>query len=289
MKAAVLSVLVLVGCGSPAPGAESDGSTITLTMSPFVVPAGGEVYRCQNFANPFGGDGAFDAIESHMTAGSHHLAVFYRDALADGPVEECSGLEFSAGPFATQLRDDRVQYPKGIAAVLNAGQGIRLNAHYVNTTSQDLSPTVVVKLRRVAADAKYQRAGLFTMTTLNVDVQPYQSKTIPVDCTAPADMSILSVTSHMHRHGVAFRSDVAGQSLYTSSTWDDPPRQFFDPARQIKMGDKIHFECDFVNRTASALTFGESASTNEMCVLLGQFYPYDAQGQVALNCTPPDP
>jgi hypothetical protein len=290
-RASILSVLALVGCGgsgaSPAPA--PDDSTITLTMSPFVVPAGGEVYRCQNFANPFGGEGAFDAIESHMTAGSHHLAVFYRDGISDGPVEECSGLEFSAGPFGTQLRDDKVTYPPGIAAVMTAGQGIRLNAHYVNTTSQDLSPTVVLKLHRVPPDAQFQRAGLFTMTTLKIDVQPYENKTIPVDCTAPADMNILSVTSHMHKHGVAFRSNVAGEALYTSSTWDDPPRQFFDPSRLIKSGDKVHFECDFVNQTASPLTFGESASTDEMCVLLGQFYPYDPDGQVAIDCSPMSP
>src|SRR5258706_8963165 len=111
-RASVLSVLAVVGCASSngAPVAPPDDSTITLTMSPFVVPAGSEVYRCQNFANPFGAEGAFDSIESHMSAGSHHLAVFYRDAITDGPVEACSGLEFSAGPFATQLRDDQVQY-----------------------------------------------------------------------------------------------------------------------------------------------------------------------------------
>jgi hypothetical protein len=223
-----------------------------------------------------------------MSPGSHHLAVFYRDQISDGPVEECSGLEFSAGPFGTQLRDDRVEYPPGIAAGIAPTQGIRLNAHYLNTTSTDLSPTVVVRFRRVRPGAEYQRAGLFTMTTLKLEVPPLESKTIAVNCSAPADMNLLSVTSHMHSHGVAFRSDVAGQPLYTSSTWDDPPRSFFDPVRTIKMGDNVHFECDFVNRTDTALTFGETARSDEMCVLLGQFYPYDTDGQVALDCTPGD-
>lgn len=284
---ASLSVLALAACGgsAEAPSAEADASMITFTMSPFVVPAGGEVYRCQNFANPFGGEGAFDAIESHMTAGSHHLLVFYRDGITDGAVEECSGLEFSPGPFVTQLRNDRMDYPPGIAAVINAGQGIRLNAHYLNTTSEDISPTVVVTLHRVAANAQYQRAGVFTMTTTKVDILPYESKTIPVECTSPADMNLLSVASHMHRHGVGFRSDVGGQFLYQSATWDDPPRQVFNPSRVIKTGDKIHFECDYVNNSASGLTFGESASTNEMCILFGQFYPYDTEGQVALDCS----
>jgi hypothetical protein len=286
--AVISSILALLGagCASSNHAAPTDDSTLTLTMSPFVVPAGSEVYRCQNFANPFGAEAAFDAIESHMSVGSHHLAVFYRDGIADGPVEACSGLEFSAGPFGTQLRDDKVQYPPGIAAGIAPNQGIRLNAHYLNLTSTDFSPTVVVKFHRVDPGAQYQRAGLFTMTNLKIDVPPLQSKTISVDCTAPSNMNLLSVTSHMHSHGVAFRSFVAGEPLYTSSTWDDPSRQFFDPVRTIKMGDNVHFECDFVNGTDMPLTFGETARTDEMCVLLGQFYPYDSDGQVALDCTP---
>jgi hypothetical protein len=290
-KTTMLSVLALVGCGSSAtdPATPPDDSTITLTMSPFVVPPGGEVYRCQNFANPIGAELAFDAIESHMSAGSHHLAVFYRDDIANGPVEECSGLEFSAGPFATQLRDDQTKYPAGIAAVLDPKQGIRLNAHYVNTTSQELTPSVSIKIHKVPANAQFQRAGTFTMTSLKIDVPAFGKATIPVDCTAPDDMNILSVTSHMHKHGVAFRSDVSGETLYASSTWDDPPRQVFDPSRLIKKGSKVHFECDFVNGGDTPLTFGESAATNEMCVLLGQFYPYDTNGQVALDCSPPSP
>jgi hypothetical protein len=285
----IASIVVTTGCGSSSSTPDDAGEYVTLTMSPFVVRAGEEVYRCQNFANPFGGDAAFDAIESHMTGGSHHLATFYRDSIADGPIEECSGLEFSAGPFGTQLRDDRVDYPPGVAAGISAGQGIRLNAHYLNASSQDLSPSVVVKFRRVRPGAKYERAGLFTMTTLKIDVPAQQTKTISVDCTAPTDMNLLSVTSHMHQHGVAFRSEVAGESLYSAFTWHDPPRQFFNPARLVKMGDKIHFECDFVNTGTIPLTFGESANTDEMCVLLGQFYPYDTDGQVALDCTPDGP
>jgi hypothetical protein len=288
-RLAILSVFALAGCGGSSDVPDTESETITLTMSPFVVPAGGEVYRCQDFANPFGGEGAFDAIESHLSVGSHHLFVFYRDGITNGPVEECSGLEFSPGPFATQLRDERLDYPSGIAAVIGAGQGIRLNAHYLNTSSQDLSPTVVVKIHRVPPNVPYHRAGMFVMSTLKLDIEPYQSKTIPVDCTAPADMNLVSVSSHMHRHGVAFRSDVAGQFLYTSSTWDDPPRKLFEPSRVIKMGDKIHFECDYVNNSASPLTFGESASTNEMCVLFGQFYPYDTNGQVSLDCSAAGP
>src|SRR5262245_43511942 len=60
------------------------GDTVTLSMTPFVVPSGGEVYKCQNFANPFvGQDANVTKFESHMTPGSHHLLLFYRPAATD--------------------------------------------------------------------------------------------------------------------------------------------------------------------------------------------------------------
>ncbi len=88
------------GSGGP------DDQTPHLEMDSFVVPAGGEVYKCQNFANPFGGANAeVTKFESHMTPGSHHLLLFYKKNPTDGPLEDCSGLEFAATPYSTQLPD----------------------------------------------------------------------------------------------------------------------------------------------------------------------------------------
>ncbi len=52
------------GSGSTSSGSSSSstgtgipgGETVTITMDSFDIPPGGEVFKCQNFANPFGGD-----------------------------------------------------------------------------------------------------------------------------------------------------------------------------------------------------------------------------------------
>src|SRR6185503_13960103 len=82
--------------GGPATtGSGGSPETVTLTMDPFVVHAGEEVYKCQNFANPFNGDAEIARFESHMTPGSHHMLLFHGDEYdADGPLVDCSGLEF---------------------------------------------------------------------------------------------------------------------------------------------------------------------------------------------------
>src|SRR5262249_10304104 len=123
----VASVLTIgVGCnsgGDSQPGSkggeggssEGPSETITLTMDSFTVPPGGEVYKCQNFKNPFGTHVDVGAFESHMTPGSHHLLLFYRPGSTDSALEDCSGLEFAATPYSTQLPDDSLSFPPGVA------------------------------------------------------------------------------------------------------------------------------------------------------------------------------
>src|ERR1700722_10565969 len=49
----------------------------TLTITPFTVAPGAEVYMCQWFANPFGGqDVDIVEIDGQMSEGSHHFFVF---------------------------------------------------------------------------------------------------------------------------------------------------------------------------------------------------------------------
>ena len=59
-----------------APAADQ-GPSVPLTMNGFSVPAGGEVYKCQVFANPFSGTNT-DILKVHsvISAGSHRFVVF---------------------------------------------------------------------------------------------------------------------------------------------------------------------------------------------------------------------
>src|SRR5262245_18971393 len=121
--------------GSPGPPGSSGDSTgsgaapgkaVTLEMTPFDVQPGAEVYKCPNLANPFGGESEARQFASHMTPGSHHLLLFYTEGGGDGALEDCSGLEFAPTPFSTQLPDDTVSYPDGVAALVTSDTGLRM-------------------------------------------------------------------------------------------------------------------------------------------------------------------
>jgi len=130
----------------------TDPNTVTLTMGTFTVPPNDEVFMCQDFDNPFGGvDAAIGTSEADMTAGSHHLHVFYGEdsppsrtvAACANPYEFCS-LLFAAGqPMLVS------QYPAGMAAKLQGTLGLRLQSHYVNTSASTITANVVVKFTKV--------------------------------------------------------------------------------------------------------------------------------------------
>ena len=227
--------------GAPAgSGITRDGDVVTVTMERFTVEPGEEVYRCQNFANPFDGDVDVERWESEMTPGSHHMLFFYREGAVDGPSTPCSGLEFQATPFSTQLPKDGVTYPPGVAARVKKSSGFRVQSHYLNTTKTPIDAVVRVRMHLAAKPAE-QRAGVLFMVQPNFSVPPNTKQTVTRKCKMPLDASVIYASSHMHRHGVAFTSSIAGTKLHETTSWADPPPTLFSPPLSFKKGDPIEF------------------------------------------------
>jgi hypothetical protein len=262
-----------------------DENTVTITLDEFVVQPGEEVYKCQNFANPLGADIEIQEFASEMTPGSHHLLLFYRDGAEDGPLEDCSGLEFAATPYSTQLPQDSVRFPDGVAALLPADSGIRLQSHYLNVTPEPITAQVQVKLRLAEEGSVVDHAGVLFVVKTQIQVEPHTTEVVEFDCDIPIDMKVMKASSHMHKHGTFFTSSVEGETLYETETWDEPEPGYFDPVREISAGDALHFECTFQNDTEETLTFGESAASNEMCILVASFYP-TPPGLPTITCQP---
>ncbi len=251
----------------------NDGESITITLDEFVVQPGEEVYKCQNFANPFGEDTDIQEFESHMTPGSHHLLLFYKQDAVDGPLEDCSGLEFAPTPYSTQLPDDSVAFPEGVAARLPGENGIRLQSHYLNVSPDPITAQVQVTLHRSEDGTVTDRAGVLFIVQPDIQVGPHSTETVTYDCTVPIDMKVMKASSHMHKHGTAFTSSVGDETFYETETWDEPQPAVYDPPMELEAGAPLHFECTFQNDSNDTLTFGESAESNEMCILVASFYP----------------
>ncbi len=256
-----------------------DPNTVTITMGSFVVPAGAEIFMCQDFDNPFGGvDVAIGRSESDMTEGSHHLHVFYGEdnppshtvAVCQNPFEFRSLLHVAGQPHLV------TQYPAGMAAKLQGSLGLRLQSHYLNTGTTDIHASVVVKLTKVdpSTITKWVAQLYFNRTQLTVPVGSGQQVT--TTCTVPSTygpISLISGLSHMHMRGTHFVANTnKGVNLVDTTVWDEPPVQNYDPVIPLNPGDSITWTCTYDNETGAPLVFGDSAAKNEMCIYLARFY-----------------
>ncbi len=248
-------------------------------MTSFELAPGAEVYKCQNFENPFGHDVALLQTQSAMSRGSHHLAVFRIDADANGELEDCSGLEFHATLHAAQTPTARSTFPDGVGGFLPGDKGIRLNAHYFNTTDTAVRAEVKVALDQVAVSDVAETAAQIYLNDGTIDLPPGKGSAggtiaLPAGVTG---VKLLSAQSHMHRRGVAFHATTGdGTELYTTDTWSEPPQKVYDPPLPLADGTSITWRCDYENETAAHLVFGESANANEMCVFTAFYYPAPA-------------
>jgi hypothetical protein len=251
------------------------GDTATLQLSPFTVPAGTEVYKCQDFANPFGGANAeVREFESHMTPGSHHLLLFFKAGATNGALADCSGLEIAPGPYGSQTPDDSVTYPDKVASLIDAKNGFRLQVHYVNATGAPLNVAVTVTMHLAAPGTVTDHAGVFFFNNVNLFIP---STGMPVTatktCTIPSDVNVLVANSHMHQHATGFQALTGGTSIFTTTDWNEPKPATFAPPLVLKAGSQVTFTCTYVNSTGQPIYFGEHALTDEMCIFTGQFYP----------------
>lgn len=271
--------------GDAGPPSESLPPMIaTLVMDSFEMGPGEEIFKCQNFANPFGQNAVVLSTESFMTTGSHHMFVFQQADEGNGELEDCSGLEFHSSLHLAQQSQSRTSYPPGIGRLLTAGEGLRLQVHYLNASSDTITPEVAVTIQADTMEAVPTLASGIFINTVNIGVAPRSEGEASTHCTVPKDIKVLSAASHMHSHGVYFtaRGD-KDQLLYETTEWEEPEPWQFDPPLQLSAGSSIDIHCEYQNDTDRMLNFGESAATNEMCIFAGVYYPAEfAEGITCL-------
>jgi hypothetical protein len=274
------------GAAKPAypPGLSYERGTLSIDTETATAPPGSEVYKCQDFKNPWGQDMAITVTESEMTKGSHHLFVFKMadedldlDHMTDCPA---GGLEFHDFIHASQTPKMVVPNPPGVGHLIPAGTGFRVNLHLLNTSEDTAEVFVKLKMTVVEPSQVTERAASMFLNFAGLSVPPGKSTT-RASFTVPYDIHLMGALSHMHRQGVHFTAETGdGTQLFETTNWLDPTPRVFDPPLLVQAGTDIRWACDYVNETSRTLTFGESAGINEMCIFPGTFYGGDGSGLV---------
>jgi hypothetical protein len=292
-------------------GCNQVGTPVTLTATPFSVAPGAEVYKCQVFANPFGGV-ATDILSMHgtMSKGSHHFFLFNMTSLEaaveppQGTLGDCAGkgIEFHPFPFLSQTQDWSSNYPTDSSGAPMGyplvGQNLlMINVHYLNTGTTAINATVSITITPAKAGVVKTHVGTIFLNQTSMSVPAttppsnYDAKlTWNGDTVAlPANYTIFTSWSHMHQWATAFTAVTGGKTIYTESNWDSPNLFFHAPnmtepttATGVQTGipmtntQSITWDCNYYNTTGATLTFGDSAKSNAMCIYLGQYYPASA-------------
>jgi hypothetical protein len=262
-------------------------TSVSMTITPFVVKAGDEVYMCQWFANPFGGnDVDIVEIDGQMSQGSHHFFVFDMQPSTGqttaSPETACpaAGLEFFPYIYLSQQPNWDVTYPQADMAYPLAGQdGLMMNVHFLNASTEDIQATATVTIRTAnPTDIKTYVGNLF-LNNQAIAVPPTPMTSPPYAVTAsatppiPYDYYLLQSWSHMHQYGTNFTASVAGTQVYQTTNWNNPPVFNHSPPISVPQGSAFSWTCDYYNPTLSTMYFGDSAATDDMCIYFGQFYP----------------
>jgi hypothetical protein len=255
------------------------------------VDGGSEGFDCVYVTMPTDrGSIAVPSAESHYTPGSHHFLVYRTsyDSVPDGGdgVHPCTDSEqfmgITGSYYEAQTPDAHRDLPKGVAHIFKPGEVLLMQAHYLNPAASGFDTHVDFRLHTTDPATVEHEAGSFFFYNPLISIPPMAEATVTRTCPITHDVNLALLWSHMHSRGVAFTAttddaDAAERigDLYSTTTWSEPqPRVFPDsPPVTLHAGSTITYSCKYLNMTPQTIVQGQSAATNEMCILHGMYWP----------------
>lgn len=264
--------------------------------------AGVETERCQLFKLPEGADLLVNRQETQYTPGSHHF-LLYTTSYSEIPTTKSDGTPIEPGAVVdcpdgapADFDVDRVvggsqtaeganifgQLDTGIAMRLKAGSIVLINTHYLNASPNTLDVSAAINLYTIPEAEFTTEAGVLFYYNPFISVPAHGTSKSRMRCLVETEINIVNLQSHMHRRGVGFTakhissSGVELETLYTNTEWENVPVSQYTPKKVIPAGDYLDYECEFNNPNDNTIVQGLK-TTNEMCMLIGAYYPLNAQ------------
>ncbi len=260
--------------------APSEDQGFQLQLDP-LVPGGGEVHLCREFVVPGEGEISIERFETSFAPGMHHILAYRTNKSPAEAVDEVFDCGEIPGQifYAESADAPGAQFPEGVGIKLNGGDVIRMELHALNV--ENAEALMPVRLNALYAKTPLtSEAGSFFMYDRDIAIPAQGSFTARMHCEIPSDIEILTILPHVHVRGTAQRMWVSGGDLAepklfleTKGYADQEARKFAPGELSIKQGQFLDFECDYENPTALDIVEGPSKDLNEMCMLLGDYYP----------------
>jgi hypothetical protein len=267
---------------APAPGAG-----VQLVTPAFDLEPGAETFACYHAELPIDGEIDVRYYESKMATGSHHFILYKMDgdATALGTLEQsgCAG-DFSKQNWIYSAAQPHIdlQVPEGVAVVLKSRQRVLFDMHAINSTLRAIR--VQVTLNVVLAKGDFQPAASVVSSNDEINIPPFGTQTVSTDCTPGPEAKYFYLVTHTHRRGTlatvarVLADGTLGEELVRSTSWEAPQdgRWLSEPLLTFAPGEKLRISCSYRNDLPQVVTVGPSAAVNEMCMLIGYYFPATA-------------
>lgn len=272
-------------------------------MSPTVdVNPGSDLTYCYYFHTPNTSDLNIKKWASHMTAGSHDLIVYLTrtDLQTPGSLStaKCGLASDGPGPvwtYSAQGADYEAPLPPDdgtgvpVGQLVKAGQSGFLQMHFLNTTASVLHAQV--ELDAYAYDDGVQVTLAAPFFTLNTQIDLPAAALTPTmgtasgDCNVASDAKFFVMTTYTHKQGVHTSIKDGATTVFDSTTWEQPGAQHWNTSPFFSFSSgKLTYQCDYVNPNSYRIKYGDSVTTQEMCMALGYYFPAtDATGHMCLD------
>jgi hypothetical protein len=281
MRKGGLVVLLVVGaCG----GSETSSEPFELIGRDWTVPPGAELYKCLGiYADR---DMYIHEFQTANPLGEHHTVVTMADApggLNNTQIGEhdCDVTTLDLEMlFASGVGTDTLTLPEGVALPIKKGQFIHLNLHLFNTTDAPLSGRSGVMASLIDPVGPEHQAEMIFTGTFNIDIPPGATMTIGGGCTASTNSTVFAYWPHMHQHAThqtltLTRAGTAMKLHDAAFDFREQVNYTLSPTLDVKAGDVLRTDCTYTNNETTALTWGDS-STTEMCFTGLYRYPKTA-------------
>lgn len=290
-----LALFSAAACGDPDSNGEGDGEgegepgdDCGNAAFAYDLAVGQEQTRCVDVR--LDNEDAIEAfrIRTDLSPFSHHLIV-YRSTEVDEQLVPYHCFPFtgaiqgkSVPLLISQVANDSVELPAGVAYALGPKQMLRLEMHAINSSGENATATANVAFDCATTPAA-EYADLLFYGEVAIEIPPGESATagpafLPVD----AGTKVFALTGHTHQYGtdvqIHWSESISdpGTPIYQTDAWDweEPPTTYFDPPLEFGENQGVRFWCDYTNTSDEHVSLGESAN-DEMCFLWAYYYPAD--------------
>jgi hypothetical protein len=274
-----------------APSADQ-GFQIETPDNAIAVAPSQEAFLCFYKTLPISSTVNIGKLQSWMTPQSSHHFIAYKvggggllggSAQPDGTLQSCL---FGGGTwlYATSVPGEIIEMkmPDGVGLPFDSGTQVMLNMHFINPASTPAHPQVKMNFM-YAQNVQYQAAAMVSFNT-QINVPPATAggpgtQTVSGTCTAPAGANFFVMTSHTHKRATLTEVNyvTGGQTtnLVHTTDWEHPDVAVWNGPGflTVQPGDSFTYSCSYANTGTAAVTVGETAASNEMCMAIAYYFP----------------